>query len=177
MAETSISQTPLKKPQIKVSKISNLEWGLIIGTLLFIDIVEFLLGLFAIGEIVNTLIDFFVGPGLYFYLYLRGEDLKSSRRLVSFVGTFFLELLPFVNDLPLWTLDGIYLFILSRAQNATAKTQQSQYSEKSKQMAAYEKRLRIEALKRRNAELQQEQQDQEDIKEQEIEEALISDGV
>lgn len=166
MAEAPI-QTPKikverpKKPHIKKSQISNLEWGSIIGILSFIDLVELILGLFAVGELINTFIDWVVGPVLYTYLWFRGEQLNDPRRMGSFVGAFVLEMIPFVNDFPLWCFEGIYLYVLSRNQNTKAERAETRYQQMTLELAAYEKRAKILALQRKK-ELQKQRQEEEE---------------
>lgn len=141
----------------KKSHIGKSEWWMVIGALGFIDLIEFILGLFVIGEVANTFIDFAVGPSLAFYLFIRGEDLSSTKRIVSLVGSFGLELLPFVNDLPLWTLDGLYLMSLSSIQNK--KTEREEKLENNNQKtnqenSAIQQRIQIEDFKAKRMEAQ-----------------------
>ena len=99
--------------------ISNIEWGLVIGALLAIDLVQFVLDILVVGAIVNTFID--IGVGLCFGFYLRLRGLKFGRkRLLGFLGTFVAELIPVVNALPLWFADGIYNFALYKSDKLLA---------------------------------------------------------
>jgi hypothetical protein len=104
----------------KESKISNVEWGLYIGALIMVDIVQAGLEWLLIGLVVNPFIDVFVGMGKTFYLYIRGENIKDSKRLLALGASFIGELLPVVDELPLWTFDGVYDMLLSKS-NAILK--------------------------------------------------------
>lgn len=142
-----------RRKSFKKSHITNTEWALIIGALEFIDLIELILGFFVIGEFVNTFIDWIVGPSLAFYLFMRGEDLSSSKRVISLIGSFFLELIPIINNLPLWTLDGLYLMSLSRVQNREAEREEKKEGEYNKtqlaaqNLAILEQKQRLEVLK------------------------------
>jgi hypothetical protein len=100
--------------------ISNVEWGMVIGALIFIDIIQLILDLFGIGLGVNTVIDIGVGMALGFYLQLRGQKPFSKKRIKGFLGAFIGELIPGLNALPLWTLDGFYLFAVYKKEKLLA---------------------------------------------------------
>ena len=100
----------------KESKISNVEWGLVIGVLFLIDLIQIGLDLLAqVGVILNRFIDIFVGLSLGFYLQLRGQSLADPKRLIGLIGTFFAEEIPDLDALPFWGLDGIYNMSLSKS--------------------------------------------------------------
>ena len=108
--------------EAKKSKISNTEWGLLISALFVIDLIQIALDLlFQIGVVVNRFIDIFVGMALPFYLHIRGESMADPKRLIGLLVTFVGEEIPDVDALPLWGLDGIYNFTLSKANKTIAK--------------------------------------------------------
>ncbi len=102
------------------SKISNIEWGLVIGVLFTFDLVqiviEWLLGWLIIGVVINFLLDIFIGMCFGMYLQLRGQSLANPKRLAGLLGTFFAEMIPLVQELPLWSLDGIFNMVLSKSE-------------------------------------------------------------
>lgn len=102
----------------KKQKISNVEWGLIIGALALTDLVQAGLDLFAIGIVVNRLIDIFVALSLFFILWIKG--IRGMRIYGSIVAAFGLELIPLVDVLPLWTLDGIFAFSQDKISKAVS---------------------------------------------------------
>lgn len=114
--------------QENFKKISNVEWGLVIGALLVIDVIQILLDFVAIGIALNRIIDFFVGGSFAFYLHMRGQTLANPKRLFGILGVFGLEMIPGVDALPLWSLDGIYNFIMYRreAKKAEADAKKAQ---------------------------------------------------
>jgi hypothetical protein len=97
------------------SKISNTEWGLVIGAAVAIDIMQLILDIFAIGLIANRFIDIMIGISLPFYLKLRGvkTDWKKGG---SMVVTFLLEFLGLgIDALPFWTGDVVLIMAFDRA--------------------------------------------------------------
>ena len=97
------------------SKISNTEWGLVIGALFMIDGVQVGLDLFVIGLIINRFVDIFVWLSFGLYLQLRGESLANPKRLIGLVVTFLGEEIPAADALPFWGLDGLYNMFLSKS--------------------------------------------------------------
>ena len=102
----------------KKSKISNTEWGIVIGALFVIDLTQILLEWLVIGLLINPFIDIVVGMSLAFYLQMRGQSLANPKRVIGLIATFFGEQIPGVDaiGLPLWTLDGVYNFLLSKSE-------------------------------------------------------------
>ena len=103
------------------SKISNTEWSLVIGALLMIDLAQMVLEWLVIGLVINPFIDIFVGMSLALYLQLRGQSLANPKRLFGLIGTFVGELIPLVDELPLWCLDGVFNMLLSKSDKILEK--------------------------------------------------------
>ena len=61
------------------SKISNTEWGLVLGAAALLDAFQFALDLVVVGEIANPEIDLVVGPILVFYFRYRGVKSSGSK--------------------------------------------------------------------------------------------------
>ncbi len=102
------------------SKISNLEWGLVIGATAVVDVVQFVLDIFVIGAIVNRFIDIVVGMTLPFYFYIRGVKL-DSKKVLGMAGAFGLEMVPGLDALPLWTLDVVYTMSMDKLDKKLPK--------------------------------------------------------
>ncbi len=107
------------------SKISNIEWGLVIGTLFTIDAIQIviewlLIWIAGASVIINICIDLAVGFGFGLYLQLRGESLANPKRLFGLLATFGFEMIPLVSELPLWGLDGIYNMMISKSDKIIA---------------------------------------------------------
>ncbi|MFZ2523594.1 MAG: hypothetical protein WAW92_04385 [Minisyncoccia bacterium] len=104
------------------SKISNVEWGLVIGALLMVDVFQIILNLAGgLGTILNRFIDIYVGLSLGFYLQWRGISMVNPKRLAGLLGTFALEMIPVVDSLPLWCLDGILNMVMSKSDKIISK--------------------------------------------------------
>ena len=99
------------------SKISNVEWGLVIGALFTIDLIQIPLEWLLIGLVINPFVDIFVGMSLALYLHLRGQSLTDPKRIFALIGTFVGEMIPAVDELPLWGLDGIFNMMLSKSDS------------------------------------------------------------
>ena len=116
-------KTPKKSGDKKKteSKISNTEWGMVIGALFIIDIIQVCLNLIgipflaSIGTIVNRFIDVAVGLAWPTYLKLRGVNLNSIK-VMSIGIAFIFEMIPGIDALPLWGLDGLYMLFLVKAE-------------------------------------------------------------
>lgn len=104
------------------SKISNTEWGMVIGILGIIDGIQFALDwvglpfVATVGTVLNRFIDFAVGLAWPTYLWLRGVNLKSVKTFGSIALTFFLEEIPDVDALPLWVADGAFVMATVKAE-------------------------------------------------------------
>jgi len=129
--------------KIHKSKVSTFEWGIVIGLLIVIDIAQIILDGFAIGVVVNRFIDFVVGLAFPFYLQIRGEKMSDPKRLLAWLATFGLEFIPVVDAFPLWSLDGVYNFMLARARNKAAEAQEAVMDklQKQKQLQSQQERI------------------------------------
>ncbi len=96
------------------SKISLMEWGLVIGALFVCDLLQAGLDLLVIGEFTNPFFDLIIGMSFGLYLQMRGESLTKPSRAFGLLGTFLLEMVPLIDDLPLWSLDGLFNMLVSR---------------------------------------------------------------
>jgi hypothetical protein len=100
----------------KKPKISNLEWGIAIGILFVVDLIQLGLDfLFEVGVIINRFIDIWIGMSWSLYLKLRGINMNAPK-IFSIILTFFLEEIPDVDALPLWTADGIIMYMAEKAE-------------------------------------------------------------
>lgn len=97
------------------SKISNTEWGLVIGFAAMIDLIQFILNLFVIGLAVNRIINFVIGPSLALYYKIRGVKM-NSKKVGSLVGSFALELIPVLDVLPAWTGNVVMTMLWDKAE-------------------------------------------------------------
>lgn len=97
------------------SKISNTEWGMAIGVLLLIDLVEAGLDLlFGIGAFTNPFIDLAVNLLWPTYLYLRGVNLKSVRMFGTLIIGGALQEIPGFDGF--WTIEGVIIMLIVKAE-------------------------------------------------------------
>ena len=104
------------------SKISTFEWCLVLGVALTLDLIQFFLDAYVIGIVVNRFIDICIGMALPLYLKLRGIKL-NAKRVGGILLSFFFEMIPLVDGLPLWSADIIYTWVTVRADDKLAATQ------------------------------------------------------
>lgn len=97
------------------SKISNTEWGIVIGALFLIDAVEIGIDfLFGIGLFTNPFIDILVGMAWPTYLHLRGVNIKSAKMAASFILSFIFQVVPAIDGI--WGIEGLYVFFAVKAE-------------------------------------------------------------
>lgn len=142
--------------KIHRSRISNTEWGLVIGGLLLVDIIQIVLDVaFQIGVIANRFIDVVVGGAFAFYLQVRGEKLSDPKRLIALIFTFLGEEVPEVDALPFWSLDGVYNFHLARQRNKAVKKHEEEEAKMQQQQKIRDQRekiLRLEQIRQQQNE-------------------------
>jgi len=151
--------------KIHRSKVSSIEYGLIIGALVLVDLLQIGLDFFVIGIAINRYLDMFVGATFLLFLFLRGEMKNSQTRtrlLTAFFATFIVEEIPILDIAPAWTFDGWYCWRQSVAINKLADEQerrQAEDQEQNKLQNQQEKMFRLQAIR-------QSQQDEEELYEE-----------
>lgn len=87
----------------RAKRISEIEWGLLLGAVALVDLTQIILDIFVIGVGVNRFIDIAVGMTLTLYVLLRGIGEPRMYLLlgVSFVG----EEIPLLDAAPFWSFD------------------------------------------------------------------------
>jgi hypothetical protein len=103
------------------SKISNMEWGLLIGVGIMIDVFQFILNIVIGGLVANRFITAFVSMCLAFYYPWRGVRMDSKKTL-SLIASFFLEEIPVVDSLPGLTGNIIMTMIWDKADKKLAQS-------------------------------------------------------
>lgn len=151
--------------KIRRSEVSSIEYGLIIGVLLFVDIIQVGLDFFAIGVVINRFLDIVVGGALLLFLFLRGE-LKNSqtrkRLLTAFFATVITEEIPILDIAPAWTFDGWYCWKQSVVINKLADEQEQRQAgedQQNKLQTQQEKIFRLQSIR-------QEQQEENELYEE-----------
>jgi hypothetical protein len=103
-------------------KISNTEWGLVIGALFMVDMAQIVIEwsfvwLAGASIFINFFIDLWVGMSLALYLHWRGQSVANPKRLFGILATFGFEIWPAIDQLPLWTFDGIYNMLIYKSES------------------------------------------------------------
>ncbi len=164
--------------QITKSKISNTEWGLVLGAFLIIDLVQFLLDLFfESGVIINRFIDIGVEISYSFYLWIRGEVGSGSddmtMKVLGMVATFLGEEIPDLDALPFWSLDHCYNWWLA-VQNNKKWEKQNEVQIKAQQIQVQQdqqqKMTRLQMVRDRQQQEQSKQVQDKQLQQSEVEE-------
>lgn len=109
----------------KTPRINNIEWLLFLLTLGLIDLLQFAMEqiaiwlsvgiLLAITEPLNIIIDTGVAILMPLYLRLRGQKVTKPGQIVGLMGTFVFEMIPGVEEFPLWIMDGFwYMYTIKK---------------------------------------------------------------
>lgn len=103
------------------SKITGSEWTFLILFALMVDALQFATSVFIITAWMGTLINILMA-GLFPVLFiLKGIPFWNRKRTTSYVGTIFIEMFPFLNSLPTWTLQVVLIYINYKAEELLKK--------------------------------------------------------
>jgi hypothetical protein len=102
------------------SKISNTEWGLVIGAVLMVEIMQVVLNLLFIGPFINSSITLFTQSTLALYYRIRGVKINKSK-LASMIGTSLIELIPVIDMLPAMTMGVIMTMVWDNRDKKKAR--------------------------------------------------------
>ncbi len=117
MADTAQKKGSKKK---KKSKVSGIEWYLVIGLLGLTDLVQIALNfagipyLVSVGIVANRFIDIVVFMAWMSFLYMK--DILTFDKVIAAVGAFLAEEIPDADSLPFWFLDGLYTMARTKAE-------------------------------------------------------------
>ena len=101
------------------SRISNTEWGLVIGAAVMLDIGEWILDILFLGLVLNPFIDIFVGMALPLYFHLRGVKM-NSKKVLTWISSGVLETF-LAGAIPLWTFDVVMTMVWDKADKKLTK--------------------------------------------------------
>ena len=117
---SSQSQEPERAPEQRSRKVSNAEWGLLIGAAFIIDMVELLLLFLAIGVVANEFIDVVVGMAFPLYFKLRGIKVTQKKAL-TWIGAYVAEALTDGILVIGWTIDIVLTMLMHKAEERLEK--------------------------------------------------------
>lgn len=126
----------------KGTRINNVEWGIFIFVLLLIDIgqvvIEWLLIWIGISIAINIIIDAGIAFLIPLYLRLRGQKVGKPSQMFGLLGTLLLEMIPVIDELPLWCLDGVFYMIMAKREYKKEDKQIQEYVNQQNQAKAEE---------------------------------------
>jgi hypothetical protein len=103
-----------------MSKISNFEWGILIGAALILDIFQLVLDSFGGGIFINPPLDIFIGIALQQYFKRRGVK-ANWKQWISWIGAPALEFFT-ASIFPLgWVLEVGATMIIDKGEKAAGK--------------------------------------------------------
>ncbi len=107
---------------MKKTSISDVTAVLMICTALFFDAIQALIGWIPlIGNAIAALFSIFVF--MTFFLWFKLHDIKmlTPKRLLAMVGGGVIELVPYINLLPAWTMVVVFLIGTTRVTEMAGK--------------------------------------------------------
>lgn len=104
-------------------RIGSLNAFFLISFSLTVDLVQAILDLFIIGGIINRIISPFVYLILWTWFHFLGiKFAKSGKNAASLLVGFIIEMIPYIDLLPGWTVSTIILISNSRREDAGKKS-------------------------------------------------------
>jgi hypothetical protein len=147
--------------KIHKSNIITFEWGLLVGVLLLIDVIQIILNFLAVGVAVNRIINIIVALSLAFYLIIRGEtkDPGTRNRIITIIiASFAAETVPILDSAPFWTIDGIYFWQLAKKRNKKAEEEEAATKalEENKKIQSQQERIvKLQEIRERQVQQQE----------------------
>ncbi|MEI7513269.1 MAG: hypothetical protein WCJ74_01460 [bacterium] len=95
------------------SRISKTDFGLMLATAIFFDVVLAAIQLIPFAGSAAAM-SFNTVPLMIFFIWykLKGINFSNPKRAFSFFGTAIIEFIPVINALPTWTAEVIYMYTL-----------------------------------------------------------------
>jgi len=102
----------------KKEKIDNITVVLMLSVALFFDGFQALLTLLLIGPFVNWLISIFAWLTFFLWFLLKGVHFTNNpKKILTFMGGSFTEIIPLVSSLPIWTATVALTILMIKAEN------------------------------------------------------------
>ncbi len=104
------------------SQIKNITAVLMIGTALFFDLIQALIGWIPlVGNILADLFSIIIFFTFLVWFWMNGIKMTTPRRLFALLGGGLAEMVPFLNILPAWTGVVIYLIGTTKIKELVEK--------------------------------------------------------
>lgn len=119
MARTTLKKNTKRSVEPPQEKIDSGTGQLMVAVALSLDILQGIIGILpVVGFILAPLISLFIWLIFWVWLRFHGVSLtKNIKRTVLMWGGFFLELIPILNILPIWTITIFIIVLLVRNQD------------------------------------------------------------
>lgn len=106
----------------KETQIKDYVAILMIGTALFFDVLQALIGWVpVVGNILAGILSIFIFCTFFLWFYMNGIRMITPKRLISMVGGGLVEMVPYLNLLPAWTMVVIFLIGTTKIKELAAK--------------------------------------------------------
>ncbi|KND48335.1 MAG: hypothetical protein AB198_02480, partial [Parcubacteria bacterium C7867-003] len=95
---------------------------LMIGTALFFDLLQAVLGWIpVVGNILADAMSMFIFLTFLLWFWMNGIKMITPKRLTSLMGGGVIEMIPYLNLLPAWTLVVVYLIGTTKIKELASK--------------------------------------------------------
>ena len=95
---------------------------LMIGTALFFDLLQAIIGWIPIvGNILADAMSIFIFLTFFLWFWMNGIKMVTPKRLTSMIGGGLVEMIPYLNLLPAWTLVVVYLIGTTKIKELASK--------------------------------------------------------
>lgn len=106
----------------KETQIKDTTAMLMIGTALFFDLLQAIIGWIpVVGNILADALSIFIFLTFLLWFWMNGIKMITPKRLTSMVGGGLVEMIPYLNLLPAWTLVVVYLIGTTRIKELASK--------------------------------------------------------
>lgn len=107
---------------MKEPKLSEITIFLMIFTALCFDGGQMVVGWIPVlGNIIAGVVDLFAFMTFFVWFKMHGIQMMTPKRLSSMLGAGVIEMIPFLNILPAWTLAVVYLIGTTKIQELASK--------------------------------------------------------
>ena len=103
-------------------EIKDVTMFLMIGTALFFDVVQIVIGWIPVfGNVLSMCVSLFAFMSFFLWFYMYGIRMITPKRLFTMIGAGIIEMIPYVDLLPAWTLTVIFLIGTTKVKKLAEK--------------------------------------------------------
>lgn len=130
-------------------RISKAERGVVYAIIIIVDIAQIILDFFAVGVVINRILDIVVGLVLFVYGFVR--KIITTRIALGIVGSFVVEEIPIVDVLPMWTLDLKFMYSVDDGKSEEEAYREVEILQRQITDSAWRLGITIDETRRANA--------------------------